>query len=111
MLDLSPVSALVVLQLIAGAFAGGAAVTLLGTLRSSGLAAIAAARPRSPKAQLRDANAAGARFACILGDDELAAGAAAVKDLRADGGAQQLVPLDGVVEYITRGGGEAGGAR
>ncbi|GAC1404498.1 MAG: histidine--tRNA ligase [Chloroflexota bacterium] len=82
-----------------------ATAVLLGRLRGSGLSALAAARPRSLKAQLRDANAAGAGFACIIGDDELAAGAAAVKDLRAEGGAQRLVPLSEVVEYIKRGGG------
>jgi histidyl-tRNA synthetase len=42
------------------------------------------------KAQLRRADKSGARFALILGDDEIAAGQAGLKDLRGDSGQQSL---------------------
>jgi histidyl-tRNA synthetase len=87
-----------------GTAARDVAARVLGRLRRAGVAAIGAAGPRSLKAQLRDANAAGARFACIIGDDEVAAGAATLKDLRGEGDAQERVPLD---EIVARTGGGA----
>lgn len=42
------------------------------------------------KAQLKRADRSGARFALILGDDELAAGRVGLKDLRGDGGQESL---------------------
>jgi histidyl-tRNA synthetase len=42
------------------------------------------------KAQLKRADKSGARFALILGDDELATGRASLKDLREDRGQQSL---------------------
>ena len=43
------------------------------------------------KSQMRAANKSGAAWAIIRGDDELAQGVAAVKDLRS--GVQETVPL------------------
>ncbi|MCW5774779.1 MAG: histidine--tRNA ligase, partial [Rhodospirillaceae bacterium] len=50
------------------------------------------------KRRLQRANRARARTAVILGDNELARGVAAVKDL--DSGAQQEVALEGLVEMV-----------
>ena len=54
------------------------------------------------KAQMKKADASGASFAVILGDDEVANHVANVKALRdAEGGAQQnTVPFDEVVDYL-----------
>lgn len=65
-------------------------------LRRAGIATVLGESSRSWKSQLRSADASGARFVVLVGDDELAAGAAAVKDLRA-GREQVTVPLDRLV--------------
>jgi histidyl-tRNA synthetase len=54
------------------------------------------------KSQMKKADASGAAFAVILGEDELANNVAAVKALRASDGEQQQasVPFDDVVEYV-----------
>lgn len=57
-----------------------------------------AAGPASFKSQMKRADASGAAFAVILGDDEVAANAATLRPLARDGstgqGGQQRVPLD-----------------
>ncbi len=53
---------------------------------------------RSLKAQMREAGKLGARFAVIVGEDELARGVAIVRDMAA--GEQQEMSLDGVVAYL-----------
>jgi histidyl-tRNA synthetase len=53
---------------------------------------------RSLKAQLKSAHARGARFAIILGEDELTRQSAALKDL--DSGEQKLLPEDQLLELI-----------
>jgi histidyl-tRNA synthetase len=50
------------------------------------------------KKRMQKADAAGARFAVILGDDELARGEAAVKTLAT--GEQASVPLDRLAAWI-----------
>jgi len=54
------------------------------------------------KSQMKKADGSGAAFAVIIGDDEIAAGTAAVKAMRgAEGEAQQAsVPFDAVVDYV-----------
>jgi histidyl-tRNA synthetase len=99
-LALSPGARAEVYVATLGEAARETAAALLGLLRRAGVAAIGAAGPRSLKAQLRDANAAGARLACIIGDEEVAAGVAQLKDLRGEGGAQERVPLDEIVARI-----------
>ena len=68
-----------------------AALRLAQTLRAAGLAVRAGFPGRSLRAQLRGANASGARFAAIVGDDEAARGAVQLKPL-AGGGEQREVP-------------------
>ncbi|MEO8539174.1 MAG: histidine--tRNA ligase [bacterium] len=68
--------------------AEGASATVFGLasrLRSAGISAIVGESGKSMKAQMRGANASAARFAAIIGDDELRAGTVMLKDLGADG--------------------------
>ena len=58
-----------------------AALELAEQLRAAGVAATADLAGRSVKAGLKRADKAGARFVVLLGDDELAAGQATLKDL------------------------------
>ncbi|MCC3749860.1 MAG: histidine--tRNA ligase [Halorhodospira halophila] len=51
------------------------------------------------KAQLKRADRSGARVALILGDEEHAAGALTIKDLRGEDG-QQRLPFDDAVKYL-----------
>jgi histidyl-tRNA synthetase len=53
---------------------------------------------RSIKSQMKRADRLKAALALILGDDELAAGQVAVKDMRS--GEQTRVPRDGIVGYV-----------
>lgn len=67
--------------------AEGASATvfaLASRLRSAGVASIVGESTKSMKAQMRSANASSARIAVIIGEDELAGGAAVVKDLSGD---------------------------
>ncbi len=83
-----------------GAAAEQRAVGLLADLRRWGLAADMAYSGNMKK-RMTKANAAGAAFAVILGDDELAREAAAVKNLV--DGHQGDVPFDAVSDHITAG--------
>jgi len=74
-----------------GEAAEAAGLGILASLRRAGLSGDMAFRGNMKKRMAR-ADAAGARFAVIIGDDELARGAAAVKDLRS--GEQVDVALD-----------------
>ncbi len=82
------------------------AFVLAERIRDAGLDVVlhcaAAAGAGSFKSQMKRADASGAAFAVILGDDEIANGAATVKHLRdADmANNQQAVPLDAVVDYL-----------
>lgn len=75
------------------------AFKLASELRRSGAATIVGESGRSMKSQLRSANASGARFAVILGEDEMARRVAIVKDLR-EGGDQREVAFEEVVGSI-----------
>ena len=79
----------------AQAFAWQAAAAL----RSAGLASVLHCGGGSFKSQMKKADASGARFALIIGDDEAQAGEASVKPLRAEG-EQQRVKLDNVAQLI-----------
>jgi len=57
------------------------ALRLAGHLRAAGLEAIVGPAGRSLKAQMRAADARGARYAAILGEQELAAGEVTLRDL------------------------------
>ena len=80
-----------------GPAAEAAAVGLLAELRRAGIACDMAFRGNMKK-RMQRANASGAVFAIVLGDDELARGEAAVKDLVS--GEQRNVPLDRLAEAL-----------
>lgn len=82
-----------------GEGSGRSAFRLAAELRDSGISTLTGETGRSMKSQMRSANAAGAKVAVILGEDELAHGSAVVKDLR-DGGEQHEVPVGAVADRI-----------
>lgn len=90
-----------------GDAAGTASVVLAERLRQSGLRVETGLGGRSMKAQMKAADRSGARFAVVLGDDEIAAGAASVRDLAAS--VQEAVGLDALAAYVRgRAAGEGG---
>ena len=64
---------------------GPAVFGLASKLRSAGVAAVVGESTKSFKAQMRGANTSGARFAVIIGEDELAKGVGMLKDLAGEG--------------------------
>jgi histidyl-tRNA synthetase len=72
---------------------------LLAELRAAGLSADMAFRGNMKK-RMQRADAAGARYAIILGDEELANGEVALKSLAS--GAQEAVPFARLVEAVAR---------
>lgn len=77
-----------------------AALELAQEIRHSPLElrVLAGAGSRSLKAQMRQANREGARWALILGDNELAAGTVVCKDMAAS--QQETVPRDGLLAWL-----------
>ncbi|MED5619239.1 histidine--tRNA ligase [Ideonella sp. BN130291] len=69
------------------------AMAALESLRAAGVAVLMHAGGGSMKAQFKKADASGARYALIFGDDELARGEVAVKSLRDAGAGQRSVPI------------------
>jgi len=80
-----------------GEAAEAVATALLATLRRAGISADMAYKGNM-KRRMQKADAWGARYAVILGDDELARGEAAVKDLR--DGSQGAVAFDRLAEAV-----------
>lgn len=81
-----------------GAQAKREALRLTDALRRVGVGVWLAFGERGIKSQLREAGKRGARYAVILGEAELAAGKAAVRDMQA--GEQMDVELCGLVEWL-----------
>ncbi len=80
-----------------GEAAEAEALRIAAELRAAGLVTDMAYRGNL-KRRMQKAGASGARFAIILGDDELARGQAAVKDLAS--GEQKEIPLAGLAEAL-----------
>ena len=74
------------------------AFKLVMDLRDAGLSAAIDYAGRSMKAQMKQANKLNAKYAVILGDDEIAEGAALIRSM-ADS-SQEKVALDAVIEKI-----------
>jgi histidyl-tRNA synthetase len=74
------------------------AFRLLDRLRSAGLRAVGETIDRGLRAQMKQADRLGARFAVILGEQELAGQRAGVRDMRA--GVQQDVALDRLIDHL-----------
>ena len=70
------------------------------TLRSAGLSVVLNAGGGSFKSQMKKADRSGARFAAILGDDEVAAGEISLKPLL-QVGEQKRCKLDQVYEITS----------
>ena len=81
-----------------GAEAQSAGFKLLQKLREAGLKALMDYAGRSMKAQMKQAGKAGARFALILGEDEIKENAVMLKDMEKS--EQQKVSLDEVIDQI-----------
>ena len=81
-----------------GEAAEAAAIGLLATLRGAGISADMAYKGNM-KRRMQKADAWGARFAVILGDEELGRGVVAVKDLAA--GTQAEVALDRLIAAVS----------
>ena len=73
-----------------------AALRLAQALRAAGLAVRAGVPGRSLRAALRGANASGARYAAIVGDDEAARGVVQLKPLATDGEQREVAAGDAV---------------
>src|SRR3546814_667938 len=82
-----------------GAAAEKAATGLLADLRRAGIARDMGFRGNMEK-RMQRANASGAQFAVIIGDDELARGEAAVKNLQS--GEQEMIAIDAVAQRLGR---------
>jgi histidyl-tRNA synthetase len=76
-----------------------AAARLADQARQHGLAALVGTGDRSMRARMRQASSSGARFAVILGDDEVREQRATVKDLA--GGEQQSVPFADLPTHLS----------
>ncbi len=81
-----------------GAAAKAHAVGLVGRLRAAGIASDLAYGDRGLKGAMKAADRSGARYAVVLGDRDLEAGEASVKDLR--DGTQTAVPLDTLLDHL-----------
>ena len=81
-----------------GAEAKARSVVLVGELRAAGIAADLAYGDRGMKGAMKAADRSGAAYAVVLGDRDLEAGEAQLKDLREH--AQVAVPLDALVETL-----------
>ncbi|MGA9160859.1 MAG: histidine--tRNA ligase [Actinomycetota bacterium] len=73
---------------------------LVGDLRSAGIPAATAFEERPLKAQLKMADRTGAAYAAIVGEREVAAGTVTLR--RLSDGEQERVPIDDVVNWLSR---------
>src|SRR5262249_1119471 len=81
-----------------GEAAGTPGLLLLSRLRDTGIAADTDYLGRSLKAQLKQANRLDARFAVILGEDEVKAGVATLRDMETS--SQDSVPLADLIPRL-----------
>ena len=82
-----------------GEAAGRFALQAGEALRDAGLAVVLHGGGGSFKSQMKKADASGARYAMIIGDDEAAAGEVSMKPLRGEG-EQQRVALAAAAEFL-----------
>lgn len=80
--------------------ARAAAPQLLHRLRDAGIECDCDYAGRSMKAQMREANRQGAKYALIVGEDELAKNALSVKNM--DVGTQETMPFEAALEIINK---------
>ncbi len=82
----------------AGNQAAGAARELARKLRSSGYSVLLDIDQKSLKSQLRQADKSGARYAAIIGEDELGRGTAQLRDLATS--EQSEIPLEEIARHL-----------
>ncbi len=75
------------------------AMVVLEALREAGVSVLMNAGSSGMKAQFKRADASGARHALIFGEDEVARGEVALKDLRDPAVVQRNLPLAGVADW------------
>ncbi len=88
-----------VMDITKGEKAGEQARDLVDELRRAGLTALRAYDGRSPNSQMKQADKSGARFALIIGAEELANGVVTLRPLRRDG-EQQTVKRQDIVARL-----------
>ena len=96
--DIETESGLDVYIIVAGEIAAAPAFRLADQLRRAGVSCEMDYADKSFKAQLKAANRLQAAWAVIIGEDEVAAGTATVKNMTE--GTQESVPLDQVKKYL-----------
>lgn len=74
------------------------AIKLAATLRQNGTGVIEAFGKKSLKAQLRQANSLGAHYAVIIGEDEVKANTAVLRDMTTS--EQKSIPIDQLAEWL-----------
>jgi histidyl-tRNA synthetase len=74
------------------------AIKLASTLRRAGIGAIKALGDKSLKAQLRQANSLGVRYAVIIGEQELKTGTVIVRDMTT--AEQKTVPVPEIIRHL-----------
>lgn len=79
---------------------GAQALAVTAELRAAGMRADRAYENRSMKSQMRAADRSGARYAVIIGSNELADGTVIVRPLRGEAHEQIVVPRDTLVDSI-----------
>lgn len=75
------------------------AMVTLEQLRAAGVSVLMHAGGGAMKSQFKKADASGARYALIFGDDEVARGEVSLKDLRQADAPQRSLPLAGVAAW------------
>ncbi|HKT76822.1 MAG TPA: histidine--tRNA ligase [Sphingobium sp.] len=98
LVDMPEIAAPAVAVVPMGDAAEAKATAIIADLRRAGIACDMGYRGNMKK-RMQRANASGAAWAIIIGDDELARGEAGLRDLRT--GEQQAVPLGTLVEKLT----------
>ncbi len=94
-----PAVAPMVYAVVPGPVALPQVMKTLEVLRENGVSVLMNAGFSGMKSQFKRADASGARFALIFGDDEIARGEVAVKNLRDAAVAQRSLPLDSVSDW------------
>ncbi len=94
-----PVEAPDVYLVNVGKLAGSLAPHGAERMRDAGLSVVLHCGGGSFKSQMKKADASGARWAAIVGDDEASAGELSVKPLRGEGG-QQRMSLAGAIKWM-----------
>jgi len=98
--EIPPIPSPGVVVIHAGPEAKAAALKLASDLRFAGVGALVSFGERSLKAQLRQANKAGVGYALILGEQELAGGQVALRDM--ESGEQSSVDRAKIVAELQR---------